>query len=168
MYRSLALSCFTVALTALVGCGPGGPSLNKVTGTVTLDGAPLPGATVTLQPLAGGTGKPATGIADANGAYTVTDMTSKNIGGGAAVGDYQVSVLWYKPSKDSSQATGADGGEDKSVGNDKSSASKVSGPDTLLPAAYQNPATSGIIFSVVKGTNPPFDIKLDSKFKGAN
>jgi hypothetical protein len=105
MYQSLLGSCCVLAVLAFAGCNAGGPALNKVTGTVTLDGTPLAGATVTFQPVAGGTGKPATGVADASGVYTVTDMTSTNIGGGAAAGDYQVSVLWYKPSKDSSQST---------------------------------------------------------------
>ena len=162
-----ALSICTL-LVAITGCGDGISEV-PVTGTVTLDGTPISGAAITFQPVPGGTGMPAIGNTDANGAFTVSDLRAKDIGNGAVAGDYQVGVLWFKPSaNDSSQATGASGGgEESSQKDDRASRSKVSGPDALLPAAYQNPSTSGLTASVSAGSDNKFTFELDSKFKPA-
>ncbi|GAB5406007.1 MAG: hypothetical protein Aurels2KO_42380 [Aureliella sp.] len=157
----LGLLLFCVAAT---GCGSG-ISGQPVTGTVTLDGVAIEGASITFQPKEGGTGMPAVGTTDANGVYTLTDMRDENVGAGAVEGDYNVGVLWFKPSgKDLSQATGESEGEESGMDDDKKSRSGISGPDSLLPTEYQNPKTSGLEYTVVSGENT-FDISLDSKFK---
>ncbi len=158
----LLLVCVAVA-----GCG-GGVNGEKVTGKVTLDGVAIEGASITFQPKEGGTGMPAVGTTDADGVYTLTDMRDDNVGGGAVAGDYVVGVMWFKPSgKDLSQATGESAGEESGMDDDKKSRSGISGPDSLLPTAYQNPKTSGLEYTVVSGENT-FDIELDSKFKPKN
>ena len=105
----------------------------------------------------------AVGTTDQNGEYSVTDMRSESIGSGAVAGDYNVGVVWYKPDpNDSSQASG------ESVGlaaDDKASRQQVSGPDSLLPAPYQNPTTSGLTASVKSGANT-FNFDLTSTYKG--
>jgi hypothetical protein len=83
---------FTVA-TVLVGCGgEQGPKLSVVTGEVTLDGNPLPGAGVTFHPdtAKGNTAEylPA-GIADSQGNYELITATKK----GAPAGWYTVVVV---------------------------------------------------------------------------
>lgn len=158
--KALCLSLLVLAGFSL-GCGSG-YNLHPVTGKVTLDGEPLPGATVTFKPLA--EGKPATGMADANGVYTITDMRP-DAGPGAEPGEYRVGILWYKSKgPDLSQMTGAspnyDGGLDESK-----SARTNQGPKADLPAAYLNPDTSGLTVSVKAGANN-FDIDLKSSFKG--
>ena len=55
-----------LALLAASGCGSG-PPVGTVTGTVTMDGAPLPNALVTFVPEGGG--QPAMGKTDATGKY---------------------------------------------------------------------------------------------------
>jgi hypothetical protein len=146
-------------LVTLAGCN-GGPSVNEVTGKVTLDGTAIEGATVTFQPIAGGTGKPAVGTTDANGQYKVTDMTSTKIGGGAVAGEYRVAVLWYKPTgADTSSSTGSESAVDS-----KASRTTIAGPTALLPNAYLNPETSGLTASVKKGPNN-FDFPLVSTYK---
>jgi hypothetical protein len=77
-----------VALTlgALVGCG-GRTDLAGVTGTVTLDGQPLPDALVIFTPLTGG--RPAAGRTDAQGKYElVFDRESQ----GAMLGEHLVTI----------------------------------------------------------------------------
>ncbi len=157
-YRAL----FCVGALFFAGCDSG-PKVSMVTGTIKLDGKPIPNATITLSPVAGGTGKSAVGVTNAEGVYTVTDSTSKNIGGGAVAGDYKVGVLWYKPSaNDSSRSSGSG---DASMNADKATATKSTGPDSLLPAAYQNPETSGLLLTVTNSATTK-DFELDSKFKG--
>jgi hypothetical protein len=151
---------FCVCVLFLVGCDTG-PKVSMVTGTIHLDGKPIANATITLSPVAGGTGKSAQGITNADGVYTVTDATSKNIGTGAVVGEYKVGILWFKPSIDTSRSSGSGEG---SMNADKTAATKATGPDSLLPAAYQNPETSGLTLTVKAGTNKQ-DFELDSKFK---
>lgn len=149
---------FTVAI---IGCGSG-VSVQPVTGKVTLDGAPIKGATVTFSPVEGGGGKAAAGIADADGLFKLSDMGSGTEG--AVAGEYQVGVLWFKPSPDSSNATGESGGGESVQKDDAKSRAGVSGPDSLLPTAYQDPKTSGLTATVVKGKNE-FTFELDSKYK---
>ena len=153
----------SVCLLALVGCNTG-PSVSPITGKVTLDGAPLPGATVTFSPVKGGTGSAAVGTVDANGEYKLTDMKSTNIGSGAVAGDYKVGIVWFKPeANDTSRSSGAS--SDGAMTTDKAAATTTSGPKLALPAPYQNPETSGLKATVKSGQNT-FDFPLDSKFKG--
>ncbi|MGN6135261.1 MAG: carboxypeptidase-like regulatory domain-containing protein [Aureliella sp.] len=148
-----------LALVALVGCDSG-PSVNPVTGKVTLDGKPIGGAVITFQPVEGGTGKPATGTTDENGVYTLTDMRDKETGRGAEAGDYKVGVMWYKPSgKDTSSSSGSEESADS-----KAAHQTVSGPSAMLPTHYMNAANSGLTASVKPGKNE-FNFDLDSKAK---
>lgn len=129
-----------------------------------LSTAPLSGATVTLKPLA--EGKPATGMADSNGVYTVTDMRP-DAGPGAEPGEYRVGILWYKSSgPDLTQMTSESADYKGTVDDSKAARNTVQGPKSDLPAAYQNPDTSGLTVSVRAGENK-FDFDLKSTFKGA-
>ena len=160
VYRLGVCVCLLIA----VGCN-GGPKVSSVTGKVTMDGAPLSGATVTFSPVKGGTGSAAVGTVDASGAYKLTDMKSTNIGSGAVVGDYNVGIVWFKPDdNDTSRSSGASAAGVMTA--DKAAASTAGGPKLALPTAYQNPETSGLKASVKAGENN-FDFTLDSKFKGA-
>lgn len=70
------------------GCGGGGnlPELGRVSGVVTLDGAPLAGAAVTFSPAAG---RPSQGITGDDGRY-VLEYTPGNLG--AMVGEHVVRI----------------------------------------------------------------------------
>lgn len=132
-----------IALLA-VGCGSGAPSdqpdLGTVTGKVTLDGAPLPNATVTFQP---DSGRASRGTTDENGMYELTYSRSTR---GAKIGDHTVSVTTAqvdadgKVSQEEKVPTAYQGGESmlkksvKSGSNDiplelDSGASEVVQPD---------------------------------------
>ena len=81
----------TMALYSLAGCthNPANyPDTAPVTGTVTLDGQPLEGATVNFKP--GGGGRPSRGITDADGNYEL--MYSGTVQG-AMLGTHTVSIL---------------------------------------------------------------------------
>lgn len=141
-------SLLLVALMALAGCNAGF-QVNTVKGKVTLDGTAISGATVAFQPVAGGTGMPAVGTTDANGIYTLTDTRDKGVGNGAAAGEYQVAIIWYKPSADdTSKATGSEAGKD-----DKAAHQTVTGPSALLPPRYMDAAKSGLTATVKAGAN---------------
>ncbi|HJN12102.1 MAG TPA: carboxypeptidase-like regulatory domain-containing protein [Pirellulaceae bacterium] len=68
----IVVASFAVGCAALcildAGCGPGGPPTADVTGTVTHNGEPVTNATVTFYP---DSGRPATGITDASGKFTI-------------------------------------------------------------------------------------------------
>ncbi len=48
------LSCFLLLSVVMLGCGNGRPQLSKAKGRVTLDGQPLDGAQIALQPIVTG------------------------------------------------------------------------------------------------------------------
>ena len=59
---------FVILIAASIGCGPGGPDIATVEGTVTMDGQPLPNASVVFAPE---NGRPAGARTDANGHYVL-------------------------------------------------------------------------------------------------
>ena len=92
MLRSMAL-CSLALVGALCGCGGGppadAPEAAPVKGKVTRQGAPLPGVSVTYQPLEAGEGKSSasTGFTDDQGAYELVLNRSTM---GAVPGKHQV------------------------------------------------------------------------------
>jgi hypothetical protein len=88
-------------LLALVclGCGPGGPEIATVEGTVTLDGEPLPNASVVFVPE---DGRPAGATTDAQGHYELTFTEGRQ---GAIVGKNKVRI---STARDPSETPGGD------------------------------------------------------------
>jgi hypothetical protein len=77
---------FGLATLGLVaGCGSS--DFGQVEGTVTMDGAPLQGATVEFQPIKGK--RPSYGTTDESGHYTLSYTMEKS---GAEVGEHQVRI----------------------------------------------------------------------------
>lgn len=77
------------------GCGDSTrPAVGKVSGTVTLDGQPLPNATVQFQPE---TGRPSAGITDAAGKYSLSYSPGVE---GAAIGHHKVIIRTEVPGAD--------------------------------------------------------------------
>jgi hypothetical protein len=75
---------------AFLGCNSEGAKLSTipVTGTVTLDGKPVPGAAVAFSPT-DAKGRAASGLTDIDGKFKLTTMTS---GDGALAGSYKVAI----------------------------------------------------------------------------
>jgi hypothetical protein len=89
---SSTLGWFALLLGAvLLGCGGGRSDLGRVSGMVTLDGQPLPNATVVFQPDAAG---PASyGLTDSRGLYTMMYDHSTR---GAVIGTHTVRITTFQ------------------------------------------------------------------------
>jgi len=85
-----ALACLAVA--GIVGCG--GQGTVPVEGRVTLDGRPLPNATVMLSQLKASAPGPFTGTTDAEGKFTLESADKQH--SGAAPGEYMVMITTVK------------------------------------------------------------------------
>ena len=129
----------TVTLVALAGCGysPDLPPVAPVTGKVLLDGQPLPRGTVQFVPQGGGA--TATSPIAEDGTYNLTTATVN----GAVLGTHQIGVVSQQPPKDETDTY----------------------PPSLIPAAYNNPAGSGLTYTVESGSNN-HDIQLTSQGPG--
>ena len=81
-------------LVATVGCGDSGMTLVPLTGTITLDGEPLPFKSVMLLPIDGTPGHGAGGYSDGKGNYTLRAVVPGAIKDfpGCPPGKYQVVV----------------------------------------------------------------------------
>jgi hypothetical protein len=96
--RCLTLGAIAAALMlAGSGCGSGAAKLYKVSGKVTLDGAPVSEATVEFEPIdpTGGQ-KTASGRTGSDGTFSLTTNTS---GDGAMAGKYKVAIKKLKASE---------------------------------------------------------------------
>lgn len=71
---------------AVAGCGQDGPRLASVTGVITLDGEPLPGAAVEFQPPGG---SPSEGVTDKRGVYRLEFSHDKR---GVVMGLHKVRI----------------------------------------------------------------------------
>ena len=124
---------FGLFLLGLVaGCTSG--NMGSVSGTVTLDGKPLPNATVEFQPVDGT--RPSYGVTDENGYYTLSYTHSQS---GAEVGKHKVKI--------------STGGEDE---DEQGNAIII--PEKV-PAKYNY--SSELIREVKPGSNT-IDFQLDS------
>src|SRR5712692_350445 len=85
--RSALLGSFLSAVI-LTAAGCGGDKTVKVEGLVTLDGNPLPGATVSFMPV--GEGRAATGQTGADGSFRLGTFGTDD---GALAGEYKVIVV---------------------------------------------------------------------------
>jgi hypothetical protein len=79
------------AALALSACAPDGPDLGTVSGLVTLDGEPLPEATVIFQPT--GEGSPSQAVTDAEGGYELIYGSGRM---GALPGEHLIMVTTYQ------------------------------------------------------------------------
>lgn len=81
------------ATAIMIGCAEG--DMGQVSGTVTLNGQPLPDADVTFTPVEGG--RPSFGTTDSNGKYDLLHTKSQK---GAIVGTHTVTITTYEESDD--------------------------------------------------------------------
>lgn len=133
-----SLAALSVATLCLAGCG--GPYDSKVSGKVTLDGAVIPTGTVAFLPMS--KGPAAYGRVDSSGVYTI--QTGKEVG--LPSGDYLVAVTATEPSSTSKTADGGPPPPGKAI----------------TPAWYGNKDTSGLKYTVKRGSNT-IDLELNSK-----
>lgn len=86
------LAALVVGGTTLAGCGDSGPTTVSVRGTVTFEGKPLDGGSITFQPIQVADGapmRPAVGEIEPDGTYTLTTFKK---GDGVPPGEYAVAI----------------------------------------------------------------------------
>lgn len=166
-------------ISTIVGCGGEDSGTVPASGTVTLDGAPVEGAMVTLVPDDTQSGKPAAGQSDSSGNFILTTFSG---GDGALPGSYKVQVSKFEtpdggrspyaaaepaPEVDSSlseeeqeRARLAQGYSEAEAG--PQGPTKAEKAKNLLPAKYASVATSGLSVTVTEGDNV-IPLELTSK-----
>jgi len=150
------LVCALVAL-GLIGCG-GDPTVAKVSGTVTLDGEPVEGASVIFTPIGGG--RPATGQTDAEGNFKLSTYASAD---GALIAEHAVSVVKVEETS-TAQAYLPEGEEEPEDERDARSGDLGTGGRVkyIVPMKYAIGKTSGIKVQVERGIEP-VTLELTSK-----
>jgi hypothetical protein len=82
----LLLAVLAAGVSLLAGCGPGGPEVVRVTGTVTCQGKPVGNLYLNFKP---DVGRPSWGVTDAEGKYSLNYSRDRD---GAVVGKHTVWV----------------------------------------------------------------------------
>jgi len=92
--KRLHLFCLIAVLTLVSACGQDRPPLVRLTGKVTLDGKPLEGAHVALQPILSDPKdefqRPSSGITDADGKFVSQTYREND---GVRLGKYRVAII---------------------------------------------------------------------------
>lgn len=140
------------SIMAAVGCSgsgsPGRPPTYPATGTVSLDGKPVAGATITLVPQGGG--QPAVAVTDPSGGFRLTTFQA---GDGAVAGTYGVTV----EKRVAPGAAAADGAEYQPP------TGPLPPPENVLPAKYASVETSGLAATIEAGRPNTFTLDLTAK-----
>ena len=127
-------------LTGAIGCGPGGPSVYPVAGTVTIEGHPAAAVQVVLTPVAGNQ-QVAAGVTDASGRYQLTwGSTARS---GAEAGRYKVMLNQLSTETEEELTARYSGGGGKAPEKPKAS----------IPKEYSSADTSPKEVEVTAGTN---------------
>lgn len=151
-------------LATCVGCGgpEGVPGVVRVSGTVTLDGTPVEGATVSFRPE--GDTRAASGLTDASGVFHLTTLNS---GDGALPGSYKVSISKMEDTDPAHQVTGEEfaamvaGGKPPPMGPTKPGRqTKNVGMKYHVPQKYLDPEKSGLTAEVKAGGDNDFTFDL--------
>lgn len=144
--RTLFVLAIPILVALATGCsGRGG--LAKVSGTVTLDGKPLPKGTLTFET----TGQRPAMARVENG--QIVEATTYKTGDGVPVGLHKVSISAFE---DAASAVVDDPGKGKAP-----AANYMMGK-SLLPARYNDPSTSDLTADIKAGSNA-LEFKLTSK-----
>ena len=116
------------------------PDTYKVTGTVTLYGKPVSGASVNFTPKGG---RPGLGLTDDEGGYTLTTFESHD---GALPGQHAVTVSMPAPPSEGGTPVGP---------------SKAAPQAVVIPVKYSNPQTTPFKFNVTEDGDNHFDLKIE-------
>ena len=161
-----------LVLALMVGCSSSDSKLPKTysaTGTVTLNGKAVEGATVNFYPMEGTVSS--IGSTDASGKYSLTTYRSND---GALPGQYKVSIVKYEGGAPPPSAAAAPSGQlptadiehatyvppkENPTGAAQGSAGS-SGPKSLLPAKYSNADSSGLRGLVTESNSNVNDFEL--------
>jgi hypothetical protein len=140
--RTLLVLIAGVIATQVASCGQSGPELADVTGTITLDGQPLPKVGVVFRP-AGPGASPAYGGTNKEGKYTLLFSRDSK---GAMPGEYEVDLEVTRYTKAEIEQMKAEGNEPP--------------PPATIPKKYRQP---GSLKATVKSGPNTIDFALESK-----
>jgi hypothetical protein len=124
----------------LMGCGSG-PKPVKVSGVLTLKGAPVEGAMVQFVPTAG-SDRPALGTTLTDGTFELTTFENHD---GAIPGEYKV-VVTYNPPVQTSPATNTSQGMKEAM--QVQAKAKKEKPKYVIPANYSDAAKTPLMQKV--------------------
>lgn len=146
--------CFLLCLST-TGCTKkaGLEGLYPVQGKITLDGAPLEGATITFLPMEGGN-RAASALSNAQGTFKVRTLLPDD---GAAPGNYAVSVS-KRVMEEGKQMT-----QEEALEASQKGRQIIVNTKETLPDRYTKAISSGISYTVVEGKNEELVIELTSK-----
>lgn len=128
--------CGLMWLGLLSGCNDTGPKLMPVSGRITLDGKPLPRGSVSLR--TDEHWEQPAGSIDADGKYVMYTQGKA----GVPPGSYRVVVFATEAAHD------ADGKAHPGL------------PVSIIPATYNDPATTPLTIEVTLTSRAPFDLEL--------
>lgn len=138
--QGFILAC---SIASIIGCGPSGPVMTPVRGTVEYGGDTLTNGKITFSPKDPKEGRVAESDIAEDGTFSLS--TYKN-GDGAIVGTYKVSIVSTKEGTEVLE-------KDKGTGI---------GGKTAIPLIYSDPNTSGLTETVERG-NADITIVLQGK-----
>ena len=146
------------SLLGFAGCGGGGgaPGTVPATATVTLDGVPLAGATVTLAPQSEGV-RTAVGVTDASGQCT---LLTAGAGQGVMPGQYKVAVSKVEAGGNTTPASQEDATKNYEEDMKRAFSSAPPPVTNTLPTIYSDPETSGLMAEVIDGGENNFTYAL--------
>jgi uncharacterized protein DUF6795 len=152
---SLCVLACVALVVGLAGCGTTSDiGAASVSGTVTYNGSPVEGATVSFVPT-DDAGKMAAGTTDAQGKFTLTTVQA---GDGAVPGAYQVAVSKIE----GGAAAGETQTEEEAYAQAFPGSSPEKAPEVkdLLPAKYKDASKSGLTATVESGGGNDFPFEL--------
>lgn len=140
------ISTIGVMVAALLGCGPSGPELGRVTGRVMMEGQPVTAGSVSFWP---GDGRPARGSIAEDGTYELTTFKRND---GALVGEHRVTIKATRLSEPVPEldSTAAEIAHFSRKGAKRIRAAHVT---WVVPEEYSEVDTSPLVATVVSGQN---------------
>lgn len=158
MIRTFLYGCLLICSVLLVGCGGGDiPKTVPVTGTVTLDGKPIEGATVNFISDEGSI--TASGKTDANGKFSLQAIIGSQTATGTVVGSHGVAVV-------KTESSGQEVTDPKAMMAQMTTNPAITSQfkqKYLIPEKYSNPLQSKLKFQVTDAGPNDFKIELASK-----
>ena len=153
---------FLTLATSLTGCNQGDrPTIVRASGKVTLNGAPVAGASVSFQPVGGG--RPCGGVTNAQGIYEITSYEQND---GAPVGEHRVAIIKIAGEGARKPAEAAPAEDPSMALSDISGPGETEAPAKqpettyLVPQKYSDPATSGLTVNVPAEGSDKLDFEL--------
>ena len=155
--RSMLCGAMIVVMAMIVGCGDDGPKVYKVTGTITIDGAPVPeNTTISFIPVKPTGMQAAAATTDAAGKYTLSSPANPKKAG-ALPGEYMVAIHNKVPDDNLTEEEREAKRQTELENGGMVSAPKVK---DLLPKMYANASSSGLKATVAENDENVFNVDL--------